>query len=1236
MNFSGSCSLKLKPGNILWASLLLVILGVVLVPGICVSALEEGSDPKIIVVDASTDYLQGYMRWPWGVYKSQIESGDKQPFMKWEETQEGDTTFYAGWMNHYARLDREQKDLEGARDDVRLQLTFDAEQLTLKGSLNAHIVTAVKPIGEYWEGEFATFGFTGDFGDKILEGLCEGWIEGDIDIPLVEVYKNSWQFSTEVPMTVTYYAQSIVYYSYLHPPSANRTVERTETLTLPCNVNGNLNYYGERVSLSIWIQYTAGGEDLEGPSFNVMGDWGGYECTVCQVTEWKEETSLALTGPQNVDPDMEEAEFDLSWEGESVTLDAIEWTLSYKDREETWVDLETFQEDAVRGIAVQKEGAGGINEWHEALLEHGTRSEGFRVLDMRAKARAYDNGELVAFSNTFTFRYRVSEELRLTVTGPQVVNPRTNGVQFNLSSEGPGVDLIRWVDWVFSYEDEYGQWGELETKMVEGDLSGILVPKLGSDLNWEQWMEFASGQGVKEGDKRVMAMRVQAKAVSYDEAEIAASDVFEFIVKHFKRFNITLTDSLHVYPTVHNTTRIEVDYGGTELTEPVKITLKDPLPAHLKIDLETDTVQPNALAYGEVSINVTFDNSKRASPTSMSIPMIEKVTFIAKSGDYEASEELTLELYPPTWLIMYYIPADTVKPPLQEVELANLLDIVKATETVRTPKVAIAVMLDLNTSWPDPAAKDARLRSAPPLKGATKRLEGNRATILQVVDGKLRVLRDVGSVNMGYKDVLSYFMDYAEKKFYSMNSMLIIGDHGGGIRGIAWDGHQKGHLEIGDLSSVLANHHVNVLTFDACLMGQTEVIDKLMGSATYIVASELPSPVDGLTYSAFIPMLLSDPGMSSETLAKKIVETYKIDKESHTAVAVDTSEMVILTTAVNELGSRLTLGLQADPANMSKIIKDILSQTWKANPMPYIDIGDFAHRISIDSRITSSEIKTIAELVWLSVDPAIISKKIEFWSLGLDLKMVKLDTTGLNGLSVFFWDRGGAGSNAAVANSYWTTYTQFPTFSNGGWGKFMQAYIAATKPKSTTIKITHPGHELFLNVYDSTGRHIGYDPENPTRLGIDAEIDGALYLDMENGTKIIILPEGLEEFEVVVDGRFMEEPEEPYELTYTIGEGDELIFEETLEATIEEGTSHSMPVQVTSTTVEVGETTVITPEPEPEPEPEEEPDKPGGIPGFGYESILIGLLLSTFLIWLSRRTLPHPDLARRNGIPLQC
>ena len=183
------------------------------------------------------------------------------------------------------RAHKEQKDLEGARDDARLQLTFDTEQLTVKGSLNAHVVTAFKWPCQYISGELATFGCPGDYGDSLKEGLCEGWIEGDIDIPLVENYKNSWRFKTDVTMTVKFHAKSIVSYSYMYPPSANRTIERTETLTLPCNVNGALNYFSEdNIHISIWIQYTAGVENLEGPSFSVMRDWGGYHCARARST----------------------------------------------------------------------------------------------------------------------------------------------------------------------------------------------------------------------------------------------------------------------------------------------------------------------------------------------------------------------------------------------------------------------------------------------------------------------------------------------------------------------------------------------------------------------------------------------------------------------------------------------------------------------------------------------------------------------------------------------------------------------------------------------------------------------------------------------------------------------------------------------------------------------------------------------------------------------------------------
>jgi hypothetical protein len=248
---------KIKLNILVWVPLLLILQVIILSPMLSVpsvSAIEEGENPKIIILDASTDDLQGYMRWPWGVTESQVESGDKQPFMKWNETTEGDTTFYEGWMNFYTRLDKEQKDLEGARDDARLQLVFDAEQLTIKGSLNAHIVTAFKWPCQYFEGEFATFGCPDDYGDDILEGLGEGWIEGDINIPLEENYKNSWRFDTEVPMTVKFYAKSIVGYSYFNPPSVNRTMERTETQTLNCSVTGSLSYFSEdHILLNLWL-----------------------------------------------------------------------------------------------------------------------------------------------------------------------------------------------------------------------------------------------------------------------------------------------------------------------------------------------------------------------------------------------------------------------------------------------------------------------------------------------------------------------------------------------------------------------------------------------------------------------------------------------------------------------------------------------------------------------------------------------------------------------------------------------------------------------------------------------------------------------------------------------------------------------------------------------------------------------------------------------------------------------
>jgi hypothetical protein len=42
------------------------------------------------------------------------------------------------------------------------------------------------------------------------------------------------------------------------------------------------------------------------------------------------------------------------------------------------------------------------------------------------------------------------------------------------------------------------------------------------------------------------------------------------------------------------------------------------------------------------------------------------------------------------------------------------------------------------------------------------------------------------------------------------------------------------------------------------------------------------------------------------------------------------------------------------------------------------------------------------------------------------------------------------------------------------------------------------------------------------------------------------------------------------------------------------------------------------PEPESEPEPEQQP-KPGGIPGFTVESVILGLTVGAFILWMVQR-----------------
>lgn len=109
------------------------------------------------------------------------------------------------------------------------------------------------------------------------------------------------------------------------------------------------------------------------------------------------------------------------------------------------------------------------------------------------------------------------------------------------------------------------------------------------------------------------------------------------------------------------------------------------------------------------------------------------------------------------------------------------------------------------------------------------------------------------------------------------------------------------------------------------------------------------------------------------------------------------------------------------------------------------------------------------------------------------------------------------------------------------------------------IKLQENQHKLYLHVYDSEGRHIGFNPQSNQ---IEIEIPDGVYFDLD-GTITIVIPE-IVDLTVVVDARYAEDPLEYYNLTVT-SKTDIEFYSQTYSGNITIEESQTFTVEVSET-----------------------------------------------------------------------
>ena len=327
------------------------------------------------------------------------------------------------------------------------------------------------------------------------------------------------------------------------------------------------------------------------------------------------------------------------------------------------------------------------------------------------------------------------------------------------------------------------------------------------------------------------------------------------------------------------------------------------------------------------------------------------------------------------WTVMVYLDADN------NLELAGLLDMNEMEAAGSADKVNVVVQMDraIGESSEDGDWTGAR-----------------RTLISPDEDPELitsETVAELGEVNMGDPLALADFIGWSIRNYPANRYALIIWDHGAGWNGVAFDNDvgvsdTTDHITLPDLQSALQQalaqngvDRLDVIGFDACLMGQLEVFQAVQPYADYAVGSEELTPGQGWDYTRLLQNLYANPTQHGSILAGQMVTdfiSYYTQAEPDdfvTMTAVDLAQLPALTYATELLANNLA----ANPTFLASTVGDARSGA-EAFARVYAD--EFDRYASVDlhhfasilaQRSPDTAVTQAAQAVMSGVETAVIA-----------------------------------------------------------------------------------------------------------------------------------------------------------------------------------------------------------------------------------------------------------------------
>ncbi len=285
------------------------------------------------------------------------------------------------------------------------------------------------------------------------------------------------------------------------------------------------------------------------------------------------------------------------------------------------------------------------------------------------------------------------------------------------------------------------------------------------------------------------------------------------------------------------------------------------------------------------------------------------------------------------------------------------------------------------------------------------------------------LVQDLGEVNMGSPNTLQNFIGWGKLNYPAQKYALILWDHGSGIMygnypgGVCWDNtNGDDYLPLSEIDSVLSDpdYSIDLLGFDACLMGSVEAHYQLKDDVDVIVGSEELEPGEGYPYNEILLYLKGNPTATPQQLGQQIVITYDnyfpwyFDITQAAANAFTTEFTLSLQNFINVLNDTV--------ASQKGNIQDAREASLEFDDPSYIDLYDFAFQIQT---FCTGDIGTTAQYLMDNITNTIIEERHSSSNFGA------------HGLSIYFPE---------MAYSYSSNYEDNDFSSDLEWDEFLLNY----------------------------------------------------------------------------------------------------------------------------------------------------------------------------------------------------